>query len=69
MSVNSYNYRQLFWLFVKKFQISTFYDIMLHKDIDEKLPNKNFVHEYKNDLVDRILIEDICILFCITFIS
>lgn len=28
----------------------------------EKLLNENFVHEYKNDLMDMLLTEDNCIL-------
>lgn len=31
----------------------------------EKLLNENFVHEYKNDLMDMLLTEDNCILFIV----
>lgn len=33
------------------------------KILMEKLPNENFVYEYKNDLVDSLLTEDNYILF------
>lgn len=35
----------------------------------KKLQDENFLHEYKNDLVDRLLTEDNCILSIVTEIS
>ena len=33
------------------------------------MQDENFLHEYKNDLVDRLLTEDNCILSIVTEIS